>query len=217
MKRMSKRILALAAVLLLVAAMAAPALAAGDITPVTGTQIVYRSTKSGVGEVEIELASGTKNFTIKRSDVKVTAGGTGAKLVSFRKNSWSNESLYESDYSASGKWTSDQHGNARCSYSATLRVSAAGTATVSYKIGSKTYKTTIKVLNYVNPVKSITLTGVNGGKTFASLTKSAVYPSKSLTLKSNPKTSALKITPASGWKITEVYFNDETSGVSRSI
>ena len=41
----------------------------------------------------------------------------------------------------------------------TLQPKKAGKATVSYKVGSKKYKTAVTVKKYVNPVKSIKITG----------------------------------------------------------
>ena len=219
MKRSTKRILALAMALILALSIAVPVFAAdGTVTPETGTQTTYMTSKNGSGtSVWVSLATGSKKFTIKRSDVKVSAGTAGAKLYAFEKNYDEYGWLQEYDYSGSGKWETNSSDYVSYSYEAGLRVSSAGKATVSYKIGSKSYKTTVKVLNYVNPVKSITLKGVNGSKSFASLTKEAAYTSKSLKLTADTKSAVLKVSPTKGWKITRATFEDETDGISRSI
>ena len=221
MNKTSKRVISLVLVILLAMSMTASAMAAGKVTPIKGTQTVYLSTKNidDYSWVEVTLATGTKNFTIKRETVKVKAGTAGAKLQEVNKYRWS--SSYQEEYrvGSSSKWKKYTSKSTDCNYSAWLRVKKAGTATVKYKIGSKSYSTKLKVLAYKNPVKSITMTGVNGGKNFASLTKNQRYPDKALQFTSNVSNSTIKVVPAKGWKVTEVYFNawGENSSYSRSI
>lgn len=93
----------------------------------------------------------------------------------------------------------------------------AGTTTISYKVGSKTKKTKLTVKKYVNPVKKITLTGVNDGEDFSSLTDEQADVSgewddqagkqiSPFTVEA-AKNPVLYIEPASGWSITELYVN----------
>lgn len=217
MKRITKRIISVVAVLALTLALAIPVFAADSITPSTGTQIVYLTSTdtSVISHSYISLASGTKNFTIKRTETKVAPGTTGAKMTTFNKNINSYNST--SSYSISGKWNTTTYSSSNCNYSADFSINKPGTATVSYKIGTKTYKTKLKVLAYKNPVKSITLTGINGGKNFASLTKSSANISKKLSLKTTTKNAQLNITPTSGWKISSVSISDSNTTLSRSV
>ena len=215
MNRTFKRILAITCVVVLVMSMSMSAFAAGTVTPVTGTQTVYIPSSSG-GSVNIGLAYGTKSFTINRSSVKVTAGTTGAKMVGFAKRNNSYSSNYQYNYSGS-EWTTESYSDADYSYDINLQVSAKGTAKVTYKIGSTSYTTSVKVLAYTNPVKSITLNGVYSSKSFASLTKSSIDPSKDLTLSTKTTGARLKVTPASGWKIAYASIHDNSSGMSKSI
>ncbi len=91
----------------------------------------------------------------------------------------------------------------------TLSATKAGKTTISYKVGKSTKKTQVTVKNYVNPVKKITLTGVNGGDDFSALTKesSSVYSSSdsgnTFTVKET-EDPVLSITPESGWYIRSV-------------
>ena len=81
-----------------------------------------------------------------------------------------------------------------------------GTSTISFKVGSKTYKSTIKVLKYVNPLSSLTITGFNGGKTFhTKFNKRA-----ELTQKVNKSVSNAKVTvkAKSGWVVTDLSVYD---------
>lgn len=200
MKKIYKRIVSLVLVMLLAMSMTGAVLAAGKIIPVKGTQTVYMPTRDPdyLPRVEIALATGTKAFTIKRDSVKVT----GAKLIDFHKEKWT--SVYRQEYSASGKWKTYTYRHTECTYTAGLEAGKPGTATVKYKIGSKSYSTKVKILAYKNPVKTITLTGVNGGKNFASRTRDGLYGNKDMTLPKDVAGAKAKVVPASGWKITSL-------------
>lgn len=204
MKRTMKRIVSVMLALAITLAMSLPAFAA-DVTPSTSTEIEYLDSKSGTSSIYVDLAYGNKSFTIKRSDIKITPGGTGAKLTYFSK--YASNSAYASYYS--GKWTSGKSNS--WSYYADVEVRKAGTAVVAYKIGSKTYKKKIKVYAYKNPAKSIAMSGVNGSKNFASLTNNASYASKNLALKANKSNAKVVVKPISGWKVTEVEVYDDTN------
>lgn len=87
-----------------------------------------------------------------------------------------------------------------------------GSATISFKIGGKKYKTKVTIKNYTNPVKTLSLTGVtaNGKKNFASLTDKRSFGGygsdpKLNTTKTivNPK---LHIVAKKGWKIKTVIW-----------
>lgn len=124
------------------------------------------------------------------------------QIISYSNSSNAHKSVKVADEGYNGN-TSYYYG------SVTIKAKKAGTATVSYKIGSKTYKTKVTVKKFTNPVKSITLTNVNGGKNFASRFKSNVSYT-SLTLKNG--TLKLSLTTNSGWKLTGVYYNNQTKG-----
>lgn len=204
MNRTMKRIVSVVLALALTLAMSLPAFAAA-VTPSTSTEIEYMSSKSGTSSVYLSLAYGSKSFSIKRSDIKITPGTTGARLTYFSK--YASNSASASNYS--GKWTSSKYNS--YSYSADLEVKKAGTAVVAYKIGSKTYKKKVKVYAYKNPAKSVALSGVNGSKNFASLTNNSSYASKDLALKANKSGAKLVVKPVSGWKITNVELYDQTN------
>ena len=215
MHRTSKRLVSLVIVLLLMASLAVPAFAADSaITPTTGTVVIYNSGKTS-GWCNIGLAYGNKNFTINRSSVKiVSAGTTGIRLTGFHKfsQSQSNQYLYNWD---ANEWRSESYAN--YNYTAQFNFTGTGTAKVSYMIGSTTYTFTIKVLAYRNPVKSITMTGINGNKSFHSLTASSNFASKDLTFSSAVKTSIVKMTAADGWRIRMITLTDETAGSTRNV
>ena len=212
MKNNCRRILSLALMLMLVLSLASPVFALDGITPNTGTQTCYRtSTSSTVSKYiyDIRLASGSRDFTIKRSTVTVSPGNTGAVLTGLAKVLDRDDSFSNGTFSSS---------STSCRYTVDLRVTGSGTATVKYKIGSgtTTYSTKVVVRGYTNPTSSITLTGVNGGRSFASSTKSQSYASQNLTLSSNPTNAKLVVKAVSGWKLDYISVYDTSAEVYTS-
>lgn len=207
MKRLISATLALAFVI----ALALPASAA-SIKPNTRTYKFYMSSKKGNEEIDIELASGNKDFTINRADVKVIAGSAGARIVDLRKR----KSAYSyEDIVMSGKGKTETE--EEYSYTVSVKISKAGSAAVSYKIGKKTYRINIKAFAYKNPAKSILLTGVNDGKNFASRTYASRYASKKVILKEAQKDAVLYVRPASGWRITCLELEDLSTSIEREV
>lgn len=212
MKKKFTRIISITLAVALSIALSLPVYAAGTVTPCTGTDTVYMDSNKSGQWVWILLAYGSKPFTIKRTDVKVTAGSAGARFVSFEKY---NDSVSYTDLQDNGKWTSESEGD--YGYYVALKVSKAGTASVSYKIGSKSYKIKVKILAYQNPAKSVILTGVNGGKSIASLTKNSRTASKSMALKAKQTGAKLTVKPVSGWKIKSLMISDETDDIEKYV
>lgn len=85
-----------------------------------------------------------------------------------------------------------------------------GTTIISYKIGKKTYKTKVTIKKYTNPIKSITLTGANGNKNFASACSSNTWGQVQMTAQKN---AIVKITPKSGWKVKSISYSQGGKGV----
>ena len=203
-----KRVVSLAFVLILILGLTIPAFAAdGTVTPNEGEITVFLGNSKGMGGLtRIQIASGTKNFTIKRSSIRVS--GADAKLVGFQKQF--NTNMQESDPHETGEW-SQTYDSAYCSYYVQLKIVKTGTVTVKYKIGSTQYKMKVKIVPYVNPVKSITVTGVNNSKSFAAKTKSQSWLDNNvrLPLKATTKNAKIAIKASTGWKVQNVYFRDE--------
>lgn len=212
-----KRTLSLLLVLILVLSLAAPAFAAdGTITCKEGKYNVYMGAGTGnVTMATFDIAFGNKNFTIKSSSVKLSPGTTDAKLVNFRK--YSNTTKFENHNNSDGTWF-EVANYPRCTYTVGITATKMGTCTLSYKVGTTTYKLKLKLIPYSNPTGSITLTGVKSNKSFASMTKNEPNPySKSLSLPATTKSAKLKVTAAnSKWLIKSVAISDQTSGNSRS-
>lgn len=213
MKRNLKRILALALMLVLVMSLSAPAFAADStISCETGTRTIIMSSTSGsTATFNINyLASSAKSFKLNRADIKIDPGTTGMRLVSLKK--FVNSTDTDEDNSG---WTSTK--NANCHYRIDVRYNNTGTAKITYTINNKNYTLKLKIVPYSNAIKSITFTGVNNDKSFASLTKAGLNPSKDLTLKATTKSAKLNITPGAKWKITAVVIMDHNTGLTKEI
>jgi len=78
-----------------------------------------------------------------------------------------------------------------------------GRSTVSVKVDGKTYKSKLKVEQYVNPVKSFVITGISGKNL-----KSQFRTSGSAvgTLASNAKAGQARLTVANGWIVRKIAF-----------
>ena len=216
MKKALKRILTFALVLVMLS-MVAPAFADDEITPVTGTQTIYLESKERTTNRWFTIASANKDFTIKRSSVKVTPGDTGAKLYAFEKNH--STYAYEQDYqwSEDSDWETRTYDSESYDYQIGLRFSHAGTVKVTYKIGKKSYTLKIVVKAYTNPISSITMTGINKGKSFASKCKTEMPYQPKLSFPSVVKSSTLKVKAKTGWKVTYISFDDVTAGKNKSL
>ncbi len=220
MNKTLKRVTTLALALVMLLSLSVAAFAdEGEIYPVSGTITRYMSfdpENSGLTSHTcwLTIASADKNITIKRSSVKVTAGTCEAKLYAFEKSFYG----YDEQYDFSGEKTWDESYSYRSyDYTIGVRVSKPGTFTVKYKIGTTSYSFKVKVLKYVNPVKTITLSGVNGGKSFAARTK---YANSNfvdrLSLPAKKTNTSLKVTAKDGWKLTSITLRDSTKNTSRS-
>lgn len=217
MKHIFRRVLSLVLALMLVMSLSLPAFAADStITPLKGTYVVPMASAKGVPcTPTFGIAGGNQDFTIKRSSVKLDPGNTDAKLVAFKKNTNTN---YQTDvFNTNGTWQVSTN-SAHYQYYVQIQVSVPGTAKLSYKIGNTTYKVTLKFVPYTNRTSTITLTGVNSDKNFASLTKKAIWPSKNLTLPATVKNAKLKVVAADNeWLIKYVQIEDLNTGVTRQI
>ena len=89
--------------------------------------------------------------------------------------------------------------------SATLFVGLykSGRSTVSVNVDGETYRTNLKLAQYVNPVKKLVVTGING-KNLKSLFRTS--GSAVGTLASNAKAGQVVLTAADGWRIRKIGF-----------
>ena len=92
-----------------------------------------------------------------------------------------------------------------------LRLKAIGMTAVTYTVGGKTYTTNVTVKPYQNPIKSISMTGVNSGSDFAALSaastevESYANGQPLLNLAATAMNPKLKIKTSGDWRISNVY------------
>ena len=174
-------------------------LAASAAINYSKTRIVYMPTSGKeLGYDEISINNIPAGQTILKSNVKVSKGGSVISLDSFSSSSCkSTTEAFRKGVKSSNY--SDHF------YNIGFAVKKPGTGKISFKVGNKTYTSTIKVLRYVNPLKSISITGVKGN--LAGKFKNSGHNAFRYTNKAQ-KSAVMKCTAANGWKITSVSFNN---------
>lgn len=211
MKQLTKRLLAFAMALTLVCTIAP--LTAEAAPNYDKTQTIYMTAKDEMySSVQAILISNlTKSQTINKSSIK----STNKNIVEpYYVNKMTNTYSYEYKYMDS-KLKDNKYSGANYYSNIGLRMKKKGTATISFKIGSKTYKSKITVKAYENPIKTANIAGIKNGKStnLASKTKNSNYANLKLT--STKKNAVVKFTANSGWKITSVEVADEDNTVYR--
>lgn len=185
-----KKILKKLSCALLAAAMvcAMTPLAASAAINYSKTRIVYMPTSGkDLGYDEISISNIPANQNILKSNVKVVSGGSVIALDSFGSSSF--KSTTEAFRKGAKPYTHSDH-----FYNIGFAVKKPGTGKISFK-----------VLRYVNPLKSVSITGVKGnlaGKFKRSGHNAFRYANKA------QKNAVMKCTAANVWKITGVSFNN---------
>lgn len=110
----------------------------------------------------------------------------------------------ESYYYDTESGTNQKYEDINCKL--TMKVKKAGTTKISYKINDQTYTNTLTVKKYVNPVKTATFTGINGGKSVAARTNKTNVVN--LKLNSFVKNGRFTVTAKAGWKINSMMLID---------
>ena len=180
--------------------------------------------KTGTKTLNLNGSSGKTTFTVCFASGEYTSSFLDASKIVFKKGT--SDATMTRLYYKENKEIKDLNYNLllggdnrkahTINYYVTFTASKAGVATLSYKYEGKTYTLKLKIDPYANRIKSITLTGVNSGKSFASLTKSYATARKSLALPATTKNAVLRITPAGTNKILKVEIKDLTSGATNT-
>ena len=207
MKQLVKKVFAAALALTVMFTMLAPVTAEAAVT-YNKSQTLYRTSKSGTSYTGIQVSGLTKSQTIKKSSVKSDKTSV-AKPWYLERSTYS----YKTEYFSSNMTGNDYNSY---SYYIGLELKKAGKAKISFKIGSKTYTSTVTVKNYTNPLSSVTVTGVNSGKNIASKLNSSNY-CYNLKLTKTTKNAVVKVKPKSGWKVTSINVENSQTGDTMSI
>ena len=176
-------------------------------------QTIYRDSKADPytsGDITVWGLSDKQS--ISQSSVKVISGKNIISLSNFAKST----SKYSWEY-----WEKGQKATAKADgyYSISFRAKKNGTGKIAFKIGKKTYTATVRILPYVNPVSSLTVTGVKNGSSANLAGKFKTYSSVMETsgIKKAQKNAVITCKAAKGWKITSLGFSNEKTNVTRDI
>lgn len=218
MKHSLKRIISFAFVLILVLSFATPAFAAGGkvfyqqgaIT--VGMDYYYGDSDWSYGSLKLTLAEGPKKFNIDRSSISVDPGTSGAEIGGFYLKR--NDTRNITQNLIKGKWKTKSSSTYKYFYELTLSVEREGTATVRYSVDGVPYTVNLTITRPVNPLKSVTINGVNNGKNLAAV-NDAYYDTVSQSA-NTVKKAKLKVAASEGWVIREVYMYDQNTGFQRS-
>lgn len=168
------------------------------------TVTMYRTTGgNSYNYVSVHVSGLSSKQKIAKSSVKVSDRKV---LVPDGVSHWHNSSTRE--------YFNGQKTHVQNDYSAEMEFFAkkAGTSKITYKIGSKTYTTTVKVLNYTNPISSMTISGVKTN--LASKFKASNMGSAKLA--SSPSSGKITVKAATGWKISNIVLSNSAYTFSRS-
>ena len=115
-------------------------------------------------------------------------------------------SIYKREYiwSPYYKWDDSEEYNNNASID--FLINRPGMVKISFKVGKKTYTSTVKVLSYTNPLAKVTISGVrsgNGENLAPWLKNSSRVAFRMAKTQNNVKVSAVA---AKNWKITEMYY-----------
>lgn len=164
-------------------------------------QVVYQTSKTGGGYVNFSVDNIPKGQKV----FKVTSNKTA---VAKPYRIYHNNNEYTNTYLEKGMTQFSNTGGSRYA-NIELRALKKGTATISYKIGKstkscKTYKTILTVYAYENPIRSLTITGVNNGKNLASAFKTNNYAFETKPVAKNQSNARITVATNKNWKVTSI-------------
>lgn len=195
MKRMKKVWGIFLATVLLVTMFSNTAFAAISVPK---SQTIYLTRKNGTSSVSIPVNGLTKKQKITKSSVK---SSNTSVLAPSSLNRNTNE--YTTQYINN---KSKDYSSSYVSSSIYFDAKKAGTSTITFKVGSKSYKSKVTVKKYVNPATTIIIPGVNSGKNIASKFNSDSYKSGKHT--KTAKSGKIRVKAAKGWKLVRVFIDD---------
>lgn len=207
MKKFAKKFLTLA---LAAAVLFTSAPVTANAAPSVGSKyIVSRSSKTGDSYFSLYIGNLTKKQRVK--NVKVA----NKSFMEHRYTShYTNQYSYTTTYADPNQQDNNYNNTDYYAYIG-LVAHKNGTSKVSFTIDGKKYEPEVEVKAYVNPCKTLTLTGVNGGKNMASKFNAANSISVKAPTKNAPG-AKVTVSAKAGWKITQVSFDNYTDHTSLS-
>lgn len=170
------------------------------------SQVLYMTNTSGESYRSISVSNLKKSQTIDKSSIKSDNTSVAKPYYLSR---YTNEYSYKTEYFDKNQKPYSNSGK-NYSYTIGLKLAKTGTANVSFKIKGISAKQSVKVnvKKYVNPVKSLKISGVSGD--LKSRTKTSAYIYNVKMTKTTSK-AAVEVSAAKGWKISEISVYDTTN------
>ena len=186
MKKAMKKMMALVLTAAVLATAAMPVSAAISRPKTLATYLG----PDGKGDDSINISGLKSDQSLTPENVKTSAKSV-VGLEYINNSTHKTEFNYWSGENASGGTTRES--------TIGLILKKPGKSTISYTIGTKTYTTKVTVLKYVNPLSSLTITGINNGKTI----HKKFAKNKYATIKLPKTVSKARITAKarSGWAV----------------
>ena len=196
----------------MICAMTPLAASASSTIDYSKTKTLYMAGKNKPAPYYMIFISGvpSKN-SISKSSIKVTSGKS---VIALSDLTTSKNTSYIS-YFEKGLTS---FSNTNHYYGIGIDVKKAGTGKISFKVGNKTYTSTIKVMPYVNPISKLTVTGVKNGSSSNLAGKFKTSSSaSSVRVNKAQKNAYITCKAASGWKITSISFLNKKTNTTRRI
>lgn len=160
--------------------------------------------------VTIYIDGVPKNQSISKSSVKIISG----KNVVSLSDIWRSTENYSIEYFEKGKKARKDISRYD---SISLTAKKTGNAKISFKVAGKTYTSKIKILPYVNPISSLTITGVQNGSSKNLAGKFKKSNEANVQVKKGQKNASITCKAAAGWKITSLTFSNKTTSIGKRI
>ncbi len=175
---------------------AAPALDTQAADKQLDAETLYMTSKDS-GYVSFDIDGVTKVNSVKSSNMAVLKPSNYSihnNKYDYYYYSDSKNAFEKSDYNSGSKYTDFS-----------FRALKKGSSNITIKSGSTTYKKKVNVLNYVNPLKTLTISNVNGGKNIAGKFKAKNY---NIVKGTSANQIKVKASTKSGWVIKEIYISN---------
>ena len=213
MKEILKKLSCVILTAVMICIMAPLAVNAGSVISYDKNRTLYNYGKDNLIPSETIIITGIpSNQQISKASVKVISGKNVISLVEFSKHIGN----YSTEYFKKGSKTSTKKEHY---YSISVRPKRTGTGKISFKVGKKTYTTTIKILPYENPLSSLTVTGIKNGSNgnLAGKFKTNHFVMERTRINKTQKNAVITCKAAEGWKITSLGFTNNKTNVTRMI
>lgn len=163
--------------------------------------------KKAPADANIFISGLSNKESISKSSIKLVSGKSAIGLIDFRK-------IKSNSYKVPFEKNEDPYTYTSNYYSIGIKVKKAGIGKVSFKVGNKSYVSTVKILSYTNPIASLTVTGAKNG-TSSNLAGKFKKNSTggSIHINKVQKNAFITCKAARGWKVTSISFTNKKKNI----